>query len=76
MKLGTEDAVVAPVTVHGRRLWKRVEVGPRGGHKALYAERREGEVTPSGWALWSETARDAGGFASPAGTFAHGGLGR
>jgi len=66
--------IAVPVTVRGRMLWKRNETGPRGGHQVWYAERRDGQNRPNRWELWSSTARNAGGYASSAGTFPHAGL--
>lgn len=64
----------AITTRTGTELWKLERRGPRGGREVLYAERRPSATEPTGWELWSDTQRDAGGSMSPAGTFPHAGL--
>lgn len=46
--------VVTAVTVRGVDLWKSVE-----GNKVLWQQRLDGEIGPSAWRLWYQTAREA-----------------
>jgi hypothetical protein len=54
------------ITRNGRLLWRQSN-GTR--RSTRYAERFPGQTQPTGWELWSETQRDAGGRAYPAGVF-------
>lgn len=57
-----------PVTSRdGRLLWAADDVGPRGGRRTYYAERRAQDHQPTGWELWSDTQARAGGYLTPAG---------
>lgn len=68
-----QHEMTAIVTRDGKPLWRCVELGPRGGRRHMYAERRDGDAAPTGYELWSYRQRDAGGYCSSATIFpAHG----